>query len=193
MIKAILFDCFGVLTTDTWRVFLESLPADSDVASARQAHRDYNSGIMTKQDCNERIREATGGHSFTELDDATAGAFTKNTNLIGYIRELHDRGFKISILSNVGSNWIREQLLSADEQKYIDDYVFSYEVGMVKPDSRMYKLACERLNVQPREALFVDDKEPYCAAARKVGMQAICYENFPQAKSVIENLLAAQA
>jgi putative hydrolase of the HAD superfamily len=189
MIQAVIFDCFGVLTTDTWRVFMESLPPEADAEATRQAHRAYNSGLLSKQACTERIQAATGGQIFTELDDTVAGDMTKNKQLLEYIGNLHSRGFKISILSNVGSNWIREQLLTPEEQAWIDDFVFSYEVHLIKPDERMYRLACDRLNVQPAEALFVDDKEPYCAAARTVGLQAVCYQDFAQTKRDIEQSL----
>jgi epoxide hydrolase-like predicted phosphatase len=192
MIKAVIFDCFGVLTTDTWRVFMESLPPETDAEAARQAHRAYNSGLLSKQECAERIRTATGGRTFIELDDldsAVAANLTRNKPLLNYISDLHARGFKISILSNVGSNWIREQLLSPEEQTWIDDFVFSYEVHLIKPDERMYRLACDRLHIQPTEALFVDDKEPYCAAARAVGLHAVCYQDFAQAKHDIDQCL----
>lgn len=192
MIKGILFDCFGVLTTDTWRQFMEGLPPEADLDAARQAHRAYNSGLISKEDCHKSIMAATGGHGFTELDDAAAEAFTKNTQLVDYIGELHDRGFKISILSNVGSNWIREQFLTKEEQRSVDDYVLSYEVGMVKPEPQMYELACERLDVRPQEAIFIDDKEPYCEAARAVGLQAVRYDNFSATKAAIEAIIAAE-
>ncbi len=189
MIKAVIFDCFGVLTTDTWNLFLEALPAGADVEAARQAHRAYNAGLMTKTDCAKRIQAATGGSSFIELDDAVNQNFTKNTILLNYISELHSRGFKVGILSNIASNWIRDQFLDANEQAWIDDFVFSYEVGMVKPEPDMYRLACQRLGVQPEEALFIDDKELYCAAARQVGLHAIRYQNFSQIKSGVEAAL----
>ncbi len=191
MTQAIIFDCFGVLTTDTWKLFIESLPEGADIESARRAHRSYNAGIMTKQDCAKQIQISTGGRSFTELDDAAGQAFTKNTPLLEYMQELHDRDFKIGILSNIASNWIRDSLLSTEEQALINDFVFSYEVGMVKPEPRMYELACHRLGVEPQAALFIDDKELYCRAARDTGMQAICYHDFAQVKSDIERILAS--
>ncbi len=186
MLRAVIFDCFGVLTTDTWRLFIEGLPADADPESARRAHREYNCGAISKEECDKRIRAATGGHGFTELDDVAHASFTKNTRLLEYIHELHDQGLKIGILSNVASNWIREQLLDSAEQRWIDDFVFSYEVGMIKPDPKMYHLAGERLGLEPTDILFVDDKESYCQAARAVGMQAICYQDFSQVKAGIE-------
>ncbi len=69
-------------------------------------------------------------------------------------------------------------LFSPEQIAMFDDVVLSYHVGMAKPDPRVYRLAAERLGVDPSECLFVDDKEVYCAAARDVGMSAIKYRDF---------------
>ena len=188
MVKAVIFDCFGVLTTDTWRLFLSGLPREADIETARQVHRQYNAGLITKQDCSERIKAATGS-SFIEVEDAVDQTMAKNAPLLDYINELHDRGFKTAILSNVGSNWIRDTLLSAAEQKFFDEFIFSYQVQLLKPDPQMYQLTCDRLGVEPAEALFVDDKEPYCQAARAIGMQAVCYQDFAQIHDDLERML----
>jgi hypothetical protein len=60
MIKAVIFDCFGVLATDKWGAFVDSLPDDADLEAARQAHREYSAGFIDKDEVGARIREATG-------------------------------------------------------------------------------------------------------------------------------------
>lgn len=72
MIKAIIFDCFGVLTTDTWNAFLDQLPEGVDIQAARAVHRTYDAGLITKADCNRQIKAITG-QIFTELEDMQAG------------------------------------------------------------------------------------------------------------------------
>jgi len=188
MIKAIIFDCFGVLATDTWKAFVDSLPDGADVEAARQAHREYDAGFIDKSEVGERIKAATG-KEFLELEDAQGGP-VKNAGLLTYISELHDRGMKLSILSNVGSNWIREQFLAPEERALFDDFVLSYEVGMLKPDERMFELAAERLEVAMDEVVMVDDKERYCTAAQETGMQAIQFDSLTQFKADLEKLLA---
>lgn len=53
--------------------------------------------------------------------------------------------------------------------------VFSNRVGIKKPDSRIFLLACTRLGVRPGECLFIDDKEENVRAARALGMQALLF------------------
>ena len=40
---------------------------------------------------------------------------------------------------------------------FFDTAVFSYQVGLVKPDRRIYELSCARLDVAPENALFCGD------------------------------------
>ena len=55
-----------------------------------------------------------------------------------------------------------------------DSELFSCDVGLRKPDPRIYLLACEQLGVEPAEALFVGDgANDELAGADRVGMRAV--------------------
>ena len=58
-----------------------------------------------------------------------------------------------------------------------DDIVISAEVGLRKPDRRIFELATRRLGVAPAGALLVDDKPRNTLAAQAFGMQAIVYQS----------------
>ncbi len=56
----------------------------------------------------------------------------------------------------------------------IDVPVFSCSVGVRKPDPQIYLVACERLEIEPSEAVFVGDgANDELAGAERVGMRAI--------------------
>src|SRR5206468_8569944 len=58
---------------------------------------------------------------------------------------------------------------------HVDDVVLSCAVGMSKPDPRIYRLACEHLDVTPEQCLFVGDgANDELAGAERVGMRAVC-------------------
>jgi putative hydrolase of the HAD superfamily len=58
-----------------------------------------------------------------------------------------------------------------------DAEVFSCSVGLRKPDPRIYLLACEQLDVEPQEAMFVGDgANDELAGAERVGMTAVLLE-----------------
>lgn len=72
-----------------------------------------------------------------------------------------------------------------------DDIISSHEVGMAKPDRRIYALTCERLNAQPHEVVFLDAAERSIIGARDCGMLAVLHRDAQQSIAEIEAHLAA--
>lgn len=102
-------------------------------------------------------------------------------DLMTWIRELH-KNHKIGLLSNA---WDNLRGLLEDRWKVageFDDLVISAEVGLAKPDQRIYELAVKRLGVLPEEAVFFDDMLENVEGARAAGLQAYQYTNVEQAK-----------
>lgn len=62
-----------------------------------------------------------------------------------------------------------------------DIVIESSREGIRKPDPRIYRLACERLGVNPPAAVFLDDLGINLKPARALGMQTIKVENEDQA------------
>lgn len=56
---------------------------------------------------------------------------------------------------------------------YFDSIVISSFIGTSKPDSKMYITALKELNVNPEEAVFIDDSLKNCMGAMKVGINAV--------------------
>ncbi len=193
MIKAIIFDCFGVLTKDWWREFCSTLPPGEITRKAHELNHKYDAGELSLKDFVEQVAEITGRRPEPIEDIFASPEPEKNITLLRYIKELRAKGFKTSLLSNVGTNWIRQDFLSQAEQGLFDDFVLSYETGMTKPHPEIFELAAKRLKLKPEEIIFTDDIESYCVAAEKVGMKAIVYKDFNQFKTELEKILAADA
>jgi putative hydrolase of the HAD superfamily len=114
---------------------------------------------------------------------------TANTEMIDYARQLGLR-YRTGIISNsfVGARK-REQAVYGFED-LVDVIIYSHECGMSKPEPGIYALACERLQVEPAQMVFLDNYEPCVAGARQAGIHAVLYEDNAQAIRDIENLLA---
>jgi epoxide hydrolase-like predicted phosphatase len=111
-----------------------------------------------------------------------------NTELLEYARGLRPR-YRTGLLSN-GSVGAREREHAAYGYGDIfDEIIYSFEVGLMKPDPRIYVLACARLDVLPEEMVFVDDVEENVAAAREVGIHAVHYRDNAQVIEEINKLL----
>lgn len=188
MIQAIIFDCFGVLTADTWREFAATLP-EAKRREASELNRQYGAAYLSKKDFLAALKTLTGKLP-RDIDELLEHEITKNDALLEYIAKLK-KTYKIGLLSNVGNNWIRNNFLSDKEQQLFDEFILSYEAKVVKPDPRIFKIAAERLGVEVKNCIMIDDVEYYCDIADSLGMKSVIYHDFVQAKAQIEDILAA--
>lgn len=85
------------------------------------------------------------------------------------------QGGRTAILSNGGPEVTAGLRARRRLEDWFDVVIVSCEVGVCKPDPRIYELCLSRLGVEPAEALFVDDREENVEAAAKLGMQTVHY------------------
>lgn len=188
MIKAIIFDCFGVLTTEGFRVFCDQYFKDSpEKKAAAQAAMDQLSlGNMQYDEFHKKLAQLANVDRKT-VDDYLSGN-KPNQPLFEYIRDSLKPKYKIGMLSNTGADWL-DQLFTPEQIALLDNVIQSYKLGMAKPDPRIYEAAARNLDVRPSECVMIDDIARYCQAARDTGMQAILYQDFAQMKTELEKIL----
>lgn len=112
-----------------------------------------------------------------------------DVGLLQYISALRPK-YTTGLLSNAWGD-IR-QVLPQFYPAFFDSFdvsIFSAEVGVRKPDLRIYRLAEERLGVSPGQAVFIDDYPPNIAGAQSAGWHGILFRNPDQAISELEALL----
>jgi len=103
-----------------------------------------------------------------------------NQAMLAFIAQSREKLHKLAIISNM----TREALAFITEHSqwltYFDACVFSFEVGVNKPDSRIYEICLDRLTIPAQACLFVDDSEENVLGARRTGMHGIHYTSFPR-------------
>ena len=89
------------------------------------------------------------------------------------LRELHDRGFKLGLITN-GSPTQHVKIAAMGLATLFSVVIVSDEVGMKKPDPRIFRMALQKLAVTAADAIFVgDNPELDIAGALGVNMRAI--------------------
>lgn len=110
------------------------------------------------------------------------GRLRKNREMIEAARQIAEH-YKTALLTNNVREWAEWRELYPVE--IFDVVVDSSEVGVRKPDPAIYRLTCERLEVEPARAAFVDDIHGNVEGARAVGLVAI---QFTTTGEVLERL-----
>jgi HAD superfamily hydrolase (TIGR01549 family) len=81
-------------------------------------------------------------------------------------------GIKLAVASNLASPYAEPLLRLLPIE--LDVYAWSFEVGALKPDPRIFQWTCEALGVEPADALMVGDTlQADYEGARAVGMRAL--------------------
>jgi len=192
MIRAILFDCFGVIITDSLKVVIEELGQTNPNAAQKIVDIIHanNRGLIAPAESNEQIAEILGTSVEAWRKRIEEGE-VKDERLLVYAAELRPT-YKTALVSNIGRESLGRRFSEHELQRSFDAVVVSGDVGFVKPEAEIYLLAAKKLGVVPNECVMVDDRERHCAGAEEVGMHAILYRNFIQGKRDIEKLLLSK-
>ena len=206
MRRAFICDFGGVLTSPLVEGFLAYQdetgvgPEDLGRAMARAAEEhgepplfELERGEISEAEFWRRL--APGLPDSFELERLRALYFERlhpNRPMIDYVRELRARGLRTALLTNNVREWEplwRAKLPEIDE--LFEVVVDSAFVGMRKPDPVIFELTLERLGgLRPEDCVFLDDLEPNCRAAARLGMAAVRYEEPDGAIAAVEAALA---
>lgn len=107
--------------------------------------------------------------------------------IVDYLRSLRPR-YKTGLISNAWSD-MREYLVRKKLDEVFDTLTISAEVGVAKPEARIYHLALEQAQVTPEAAIFVDDVPANIVACEAIGMKGILFKDPQEAMQQLKNLL----
>jgi putative hydrolase of the HAD superfamily len=113
---------------------------------------------------------------------------TQNLAMLAWQQQLKKHGLLTAILSNISDNVLASVEREFDWIHRFDVLVWSYQVHMVKPNPDIYRYTLEKLETEPEEALFLDDKPVNVEASRAMGMKAL---EFSTVERLREDLIAA--
>jgi putative hydrolase of the HAD superfamily len=113
-----------------------------------------------------------------------------DADLFAYVASLRPH-CNTAILSNAIDGARREYQVLYGFEQLVDVIIYSYEVGLAKPDPRIYRLLCDRLAVSPGEVVFLDDRPENVKGACELGIHALLHENTAQSIKAVDALLAS--
>jgi epoxide hydrolase-like predicted phosphatase len=183
----LLIDWGGVLTTS----MLDSFDAFStrEGVDVRRAFRDdpqplidLESGAIDLPEFERRFAAALGVDA-TDLAQRLTAGVKPDTAMRDAVKRFHDAGVKTALVSN---SWRRDDY---DGLEHFDVVVLSQELGIRKPDPRIYETALERLDLPAGRCVFVDDLGGNLKPARALGMATIRHQSAENTLPELERLL----
>jgi putative hydrolase of the HAD superfamily len=112
---------------------------------------------------------------------------TANPTMLAWQLALKQHGIKTAILSNMGDSVLANIERTFDWLSRFDVLVWSYQLGIAKPDSAIYHHTLRELSIDPAEALFLDDRQVNIDAAEALGMRGILFSTVDRLRADLIN------
>lgn len=187
MIRAIIFDFFDVFRTDGYNRWLRQHGYEREGAFLDASER-HDRGEYSDKQFFWAIADASG--ETAEQVEAELEADNEfNQPLVDYVKTLQGK-YKLALLSNSSSEYLRNELATYDLEKYFDEITISSEVGLIKPEPEVFEHIMRKLGVRPEECIFTDDNPKHTSAAEKLGIRSIVFTGVPELKERIEQIVA---
>ena len=200
MIRNVIFDIGNVLMDFRWMEYMYSLFGDDKqtIEAVNQAIWRHGTWVSMDEGADEvtAIEKAVSlvpSHE-NEIRRAFAHAgqaMHKQDYAIPWIQELKRMEKRVFYLSNYSAFSIRANRDVLDFLPHMDGGVFSYQVHIVKPNPEIYRLLCEKYNLNAEECLFTDDMPDNIAAAKECGFHAVLFEGYEKSYPAIMEAIQA--
>lgn len=180
--RAVVFDLGGVLIDwDPRYVFRELMPGREDQMESflrDVANHEWNAQMDSGRTWAEAVEDLAGKHpAERHLIEAYAARWADMLGgpipeTVAVLAELREAGVPLYVLSNWSAETFPIALERYDFLHWFDGRVISGEVGLIKPDPRIYRHLMDRFELQPGDFFYTDDHEPNVIAARDLGIRA---------------------
>lgn len=139
---------------------------------------DYDRGTLTADEYWNRIAEAAGielsGQQTLDLRRMDVSMWSRlNQPVLRWARELRAAGLKTAILSNMHDDMVQHLRQDGAWIGNFDCLTLSSAIRVAKPNPEIFKHCLKCLQLDPHQALFVDDRERNVRAAEELGIRGI--------------------
>ena len=182
----VVFDLGKVLLDFDYSIAGRRIAARSRVSATEvQRHLDqspllwrYETGQMTRQELFEDVRQATGYEGDPEeFSGLFADIFTAMPRMIELHAAVRAAGFPTYIFSNTNDLAVQHIRRGFPFFANFDGHILSYEIGVMKPDVRIYEALESLAGKRGPEILYIDDRKENVEAGVARGWQVILQES----------------
>lgn len=198
MINTIIFDIGNVLAYFHWEEIYRKYFSDDEFEQvANVTVRDLNSWNLIDQGLNsfdDYIDYV--GETLPNLKEKIRKVILEIFETImpfdyaeSWVKEMKERGYKVYILSNYGDLPFNLSKARYTFLNHVDGEIISYREKVIKPDKEIFEILFNRFEINPSQAVFIDDNANNIEGAKKVGLNTIHFTDFQKAQEELEVLL----
>lgn len=187
MIKTICFDLDGVYFLNGKSNFVKALvelgvsedEAKRVFLKSDEMNNQYKIGKMTdEQFWSWALNEWNLQMTTQDIMDLLIKGYETNDFVVDYVKKVKNAGYKTAICSSnfpARINGLQKRFGFLDD---FDVIALSYEVGVNKPDKKLYEALITKSGVEPSEIVYSDDYEPAINTAKELGISTFLYTDF---------------
>jgi len=182
MIKAIVFDLGGVLIDNPASGMLSYYAKALGISPYKLLDvfvpyvDSWSKGELTENDLWYEITNTLGMQKPTQHSlwkDGFLSVYKQKAEVFSLVKKLQQKGYTLAILSNTETPIMH----FIKNQKWTEfaEYIYSCDIGMLKPDAEIYAYTLRKMDVKPEEMVFIDDKLENVEAAAKLGIHGVLF------------------
>ncbi len=184
-IKAVCFDLDGVyFTSSSFQRFKKAISNGMDenivnhVFHQSKEMLSFKMGETTENEYWNFVRKELGiSYSNEEIYNLLQNSYETNTQIVEIVRLVKARGYMTCICSNNFETRIRELNKKFDFLGDFDIHVFSYKVGVLKPNKRIFETLIQKTNIEPNQIVYSDNSPEKMSEANELGIHTFVFED----------------
>jgi putative hydrolase of the HAD superfamily len=196
-ISTLFLDIGGVLLTNGWDRAARQRAADKfklDYEDLNERHHltfaTYEAGKLSLDEYLDRV-------IFYEPRVFTRATFIQfmfdqsqpYPDMIALVRSLKERyRLKVATISNEGRELQTHRIRVYELDRFIDFFVVSSFVHFRKPDADMFRMAIDIAQVQPEQAVYIEDRQMFVDEAKRLGLHAIHHTAYAATRDALAGL-----
>ena len=199
-IDTIIFDVGNVLVDFSWRRYLESFGSDPDTEEA------VAGAVFLSPQWDEMDRGLLPDQAYLDLFIQNAPQYEAEIRMVydgcgdcihtydhavPLVRRCREKGCRTYILSNYSRYLFHETEHKMPFRRYMDGEIFSFQTGQIKPEPGIYHSLLERYSIDPRRALFLDDRQENLDTAERLQIRTLLFTTYEKALADLERWIGS--
>lgn len=195
-IQLIISDFGGVICTFDYRIFCERLAIRTDRTAGqvlaavfdKQLQEDFETGKLSGREYHGQVMGRLHVDvPYEEFYPMYGDIFTEIAATCRLLRRLHMR-YPLYLLSDTNEIHFGYVRQTVGILGVFDAFILSYQVGVLKPDPRIYQEALRRSGLPPEACVFVDDRLSNVEGAARLGIHGVQFESPGQMEDELARL-----